>query len=143
MAKSLIALGYKLVTDGTDNHLILLDLKPQGITGNKLEKVCELANITVNKNSIPGDKSAVSPGGVRLGTPALTTRGFVETHFEQIAEFIHEAIKLTIKIQDCSESKLIKHFLESMPKYQKEINALKENVENFAKSFPMPGFVNE
>ena len=68
--------GYKIVTNGTSNHLILWDLKPLKITGSKFEKICDLLSITLNKNCVPGDVSAISPGGVRLGTCALTTRGF-------------------------------------------------------------------
>lgn len=54
-------------TGGTDNHLVLLDLRPQGLDGARVEKICELCNITVNKNTCPGDKSALNPGGLRLG----------------------------------------------------------------------------
>ena len=70
--------GYTLVTEGTDNHLILWDLRPNGLTGSKIEKLAELCNITVNKNTVPGDTSALSPGGVRIGVCALTTRGFLK-----------------------------------------------------------------
>ena len=56
-----------LLTDGTDNHLVLCDLKPKGIDGARVERVCELCSITVNKNTCPGDKSALVPGGLRLG----------------------------------------------------------------------------
>ena len=59
--------------DGTDNHLLLIKLKNFGITGGKMEKVCELANISLNKNTVPGDKSALSPMGIRIGTPCMTT----------------------------------------------------------------------
>ncbi|MFN4352980.1 MAG: hypothetical protein ACK4F6_19460, partial [Hylemonella sp.] len=58
----------RLATGGTDNHLLLWDLRPQGLTGSKLEKLCELAGITLNKNAVYGDRSALSPGGVRVGT---------------------------------------------------------------------------
>jgi glycine hydroxymethyltransferase len=69
----------------------------QGIDGARVEKVLDLVSITLNKNSVPGDKSAVTPGGVRIGSPALTTRGFKEADFVQVAELIHEAVQLTIK----------------------------------------------
>lgn len=59
--------GYKLMTDGTDNHLLLWDVRPLGLTGNKLEKLLDFAAITVNKNTVAGDKSALAPGGVRVG----------------------------------------------------------------------------
>jgi glycine hydroxymethyltransferase len=74
IANGLINLGYKLVSNGTDNHLMLVDLKPNNVDGAKVERICELSNIALNKNTVPGDKSALSPGGIRLGTPAVTTR---------------------------------------------------------------------
>ncbi|CAL9135208.1 unnamed protein product [Musa textilis] len=82
----LMSKGCKLVTDGTENHLVLWDLRPLGLTRNKVEKLCHLCNITVNKNAVFGDSSALAPGGVRIGTPAMTSRGLIEKDFEQIAE---------------------------------------------------------
>lgn len=67
LAKALMDFGYKLATNGTDNHLILWDLRPLQLTGNKLELVCDQCHITLNKNAICGDRSALSPGGVRIG----------------------------------------------------------------------------
>lgn len=78
MADELMKHGNKLVTDGTDNHLILMNVRDRGLTGSKLEKLCDAIHITLNKNTIIGDKSAVTPGGVRIGTPAITTRGYNE-----------------------------------------------------------------
>ena len=80
--------GYELVSGGTDNHLILVDLKPAGVDGARVQSVLDLASITVNKNSVPGDKSAIIPGGVRIGTPALTTRGFKEEDFVKVADYL-------------------------------------------------------
>ncbi len=82
----LTELGYTLVSGGTDNHLVLVDLKPSGVDGARVQNVLDLVGITLNKNSVPGDKSAVVPGGVRIGTPALTTRGFTEKDFERVAD---------------------------------------------------------
>ena len=81
-------LGYSLVSGGTDNHLVLVDLKPSGIDGARVQGVLDLASITLNKNSVPGDTSAIVPGGIRIGTPALTTRGFQEADFVRVADFI-------------------------------------------------------
>ncbi len=78
LAGELTKRGHTLVTGGTENHLVLLDVRPQGLTGSKLEKACDEVHITLNKNTIIGDKSAVTPGGVRIGTPAVTTRGYQE-----------------------------------------------------------------
>jgi glycine hydroxymethyltransferase len=85
-------------TGGTDNHLILVDLKPNSIDGARVQTVLDLVSITLNKNSVPGDKSAMVPGGMRIGTPALTTRGFKEAEFVQVAEFIDRAVKIA---SDC------------------------------------------
>lgn len=74
---------------GTDTHLLLVDFRPQKLTGSKVEYVLERMSVTVNKNTCPGDKSALSPSGVRLGTPALTSRGLQQDDFKRVAEFIH------------------------------------------------------
>ena len=73
---------------GTENHLCLVDLRPKGVDGSRVERVLELAHIAANKNTVPGDKSALVPGGLRMGAPALTSRGFTESDFEKVAEFV-------------------------------------------------------
>ena len=85
----LISHGYDLVSGGTDNHLVLWDLRALGLTGSKLEKLCDAAGISLNKNAVVGDRSAAAPGGVRIGTPAMTTRGMGEADFEQVADHMH------------------------------------------------------
>ena len=72
------------MSGGTDNHILLLDLRPKGVDGSRVERVLELAHIAANKNTVPGDVSAMVPGGLRIGTPALTSRGFVEKDFEAV-----------------------------------------------------------
>ncbi len=138
LGAKLVSLGYTLATGGTDNHLILWDLKPQGITGSKFEKVCDAVCITLNKNCVPGDKSAVTPGGVRIGAPALTTRKMVESDFEQIGVFLDAALKIALKLQEKSGPKL-KDFVALLDGNE-EIEALKAEVNKFATTFPMPGF---
>ncbi|CAN0915759.1 Serine hydroxymethyltransferase 4 [Linum grandiflorum] len=135
----LMSKGYTLVTGGTENHLVLWDLRPLGLTGNKVEKVCDLCNITVNKNAVFGDSSALSPGGVRVGAPAMTSRGLLEKDFEQIGEFLHRAVTLTLSIQK-EYGKMLKDFNKGLEN-NKEIEALKADVEKFAGSFEMPGFL--
>merc|ERR1719359_1701268 len=88
LADALIAKGHKLASDGSDNHLILWDLRPHGLTGGKVEKVCDAASISLNRNCVHGDASALSPGGVRIGAPSMTTRGCTEADFEKVAEFL-------------------------------------------------------
>ena len=68
-------LGYNIVSGGTDNHLVLVDLKSKGVDGARVERVLELVGVASNKNTVPGDKSAMKPGGLRMGSPAMTTRG--------------------------------------------------------------------
>ncbi len=138
LADRLAALGYTIASGGTENHLILWDLKPQGITGSKYEKACDAVCITLNKNCVPGDRSAVTPGGVRIGAPALTTRKMDEADFEQIAEFLHEVLQVALKIQEESGPKL-KDFITKLHD-SSELKAIRERVNKFATTFPMPGF---
>ena len=90
LAKGLLKRGFDLVSGGTDNHLMLVDLRPFNVTGKELEKKLDEVYITVNKNAIPNDpQSPFITSGVRIGTPAVTTRGLVEEDMEKIAEFIY------------------------------------------------------
>ena len=141
LAQALMDKGYKLATDGTDNHLILWDVRPLGLTGSKIEKVCDLINISLNKNTVHGDKSAQSPGGVRIGTPALTTRGLKEADFQKVAGFLDRAVKISLDVQKTSGKKL-KDFVAALPA-NKDIPVLAHDVATFATSFPMPGFDTE
>lgn len=94
LAKNLTAKGYELVTGGTDNHLLLIDLTNKKIKGADAETALGKAGITVNKNTVPFDpRSPFDPSGIRLGTPALTTRGMKESEMDQIAEWIDQAIQ--------------------------------------------------
>jgi len=77
---------------------MLLDLRSKGLDGARMESVLELSNIYVNKNTVPGDKSALIPSGLRLGTPALTTRGLAEKDIEQVIEFIDRAAQIVPSI---------------------------------------------
>jgi len=94
LADALLKRGYRLVTGGTDNHLILVDTySTKGLTGKEVEKLLDKVGITLNKNTIPGDPlPPMVTSGVRIGTPAITTRGFVEADMDLIAQYIDEAI---------------------------------------------------
>mmetsp|Transcript_31436 Transcript_31436/g.68741 ORF Transcript_31436/g.68741 Transcript_31436/m.68741 type:complete len:471 (-) Transcript_31436:68-1480(-) len=129
---------YKMVTGGTDNHLLLWDMRPLSISGNKMEKVCELGHITLNKNAVFGDASALSPGGVRIGTPAMTSRGLLEADFVKVGEFLHRAAQICISVQQ-SHGKMLKDFVVGLEN-NAEVAALRTEVEAFASSFPMPSF---
>jgi glycine hydroxymethyltransferase len=89
LAEKLLEYGFNLVSGGTDNHLILIDLRNKGIPGKKLAKALDRARIVSNYNTIPGDQAPpFNPSGLRLGTPAITTRGFKEPEAQQVAAFI-------------------------------------------------------
>lgn len=151
LAKTLIERGYKLATDGTDNHLILWDLRPQKLTGNKFEYLCDEVSITLNKNAIHGDTSALTPGGVRIGTPALTSRGLKEVDFEKVADFLDRAVQLSTQIQSDLSKKApanpegkpgvvtLVAFKEAVHASE-EVKGLRSQVEEFSKKFFMPGF---
>lgn len=94
LAQGLLAEGLDLVSGGTDNHLMLLDLRRIGLTGKELEHRLDEVNITANKNAVPNDpEKPFVTSGVRIGTPAVTTRGFREPEMEKIAHFIALAAK--------------------------------------------------
>jgi len=95
MAEAFIEKGYKVVSGGTDNHLLLIDLRTKfpEISGKKVENTLVLSHITVNKNMVPFDsRSPFLTSGLRVGTPAITTRGLREEHMGIIVEFIDEVI---------------------------------------------------
>jgi glycine hydroxymethyltransferase len=93
LAEALQAAGYRLVSGGTDNHLVLVDVFQKGIFGSEAEEALGKAGITVNKNAIPWDTNPpLKPSGVRLGTPALTTRGMKEAEMKQVAAWIDRAL---------------------------------------------------
>jgi glycine hydroxymethyltransferase len=141
-ASALSGRGYKLVSGGTDNHLILIDLKPNNIDGARVETVLELANIAANKNTVPGDKSALVPGGLRVGTPAMTTRGFGPAEFEKVAEYIDRAVKITSEIKSevaaRGERTKISDF-RSHAEGDSRIAELNKEVTAFVTKFPVPG----
>lgn len=137
LAEVLIANGNKLATDGTDNHVILWDLRPHGITGSKMELIGDAVGITLNKNTIHGDKNALSPGAVRIGTAALTSRGFVEDDFDKVAELLNKTLDLAKSIQ-AEVGKPLKKFRPALVN-NAEVAALKAEIEAFSTDFPMPG----
>lgn len=98
-------LGYNIVSGGTDNHLVLVDLKDRGLDGARVERVLELVGVASNKNTVPGDQSALKPGGLRMGTPAMTTRGFQPEDFKRVADVVHRAVGITQKLSKEARTK--------------------------------------
>jgi len=137
LAGTLIEKGHKLATNGTDNHLILWDLRPHGLTGSKLEKITDAVSITVNRNAVHGDASALSPGGVRVGLCAMTTRGCKVEESKQMATFLDQCVQIAIRLQQKTGKKL-KDFEAAIPG-DDEIEALKKTVEEWASKFGYPG----
>ncbi|XP_067093113.1 serine hydroxymethyltransferase, mitochondrial [Osmerus mordax] len=141
MASALLSKGYTLVSGGTDNHLVLVDLRPSGMDGARAERVLELVSITANKNTCPGDKSALTPGGLRLGAPALTSRQFKEADFIQVVEFMDEGFQIALDVKKkTGKLQEFKSFLLQDPETVARMADLRHRVEAFARPFPMPGF---
>ncbi len=97
----------------------------------------ELSNVAINKNTVPGDVSAMNPGGIRMGSPAMTTRGFGTKDFETVADLVHRGIQIASKVQNDSGNATIKSFRETLQSRDyPEIKTLREEVIALAKSFP-------
>jgi glycine/serine hydroxymethyltransferase len=112
--------GYRIVSGGTDNHVMLVDLRPKGLNGKLAQEALDHAGITVNKNGIPFDTEKITlGGGIRIGTPAVTTRGMKEEEMMEIADLIHSALA---KINDPTH-----------------LAKVKETVRQFTRRFPLPG----
>jgi len=139
MGEALVAKGFTLVSGGTDNHLLLLDLRNKGINGNKGEFICEQASIIMNKNTVPGDKSAITPSGLRVGAPGMTSRGLTEDDFRQIGNFIARAIDIGVEVQKQTGPKL-KDWKKALDPPPADLLALKAEVEAFASAFDTVGF---
>mgnify|MGYP001164080935 CR=1 FL=1 len=146
LGEELKRLGYTLSTDGTDNHLLLLDLRKNGITGSKVEYILEKVGISVNKNTLKGDKSALSPGGIRIGLCAMTTRGLQKKHCHELAYLLHRSILLGQMI----DSQKLSEFKEKVNYYLTgtidgddveeikgmTIQQLRKDILQFSKYFP-------
>jgi glycine hydroxymethyltransferase len=123
LAAALLERGYNLVSGGTDNHLILIDLTPQGIAGKPAAKALDRAGIEVNYNTVPFDpRKPFDPSGIRIGTPAMTTRGLTENHMVQVAAWMDDAITAAAKDDEAV------------------IERIAGEVRDLLASFPMPGW---
>ena len=118
MAKAFVAKDYNLISGGTDNHLMLIDLRNKNITGKKAQETLDKAHITLNKNAVPfDDKSPFVTSGIRVGVPAITTRGMKEEHMQVVVDFID---KVLMNIDD-----------------ENIIASVKEEVQSFMLQFPL------
>jgi glycine hydroxymethyltransferase len=126
---------FDIVTDGTENHLMLVDLRKKGISGGKAEKLLEYVGISVNKNTIPGDVSALNPSGIRIGTPAVTTRGFKEKEMFNLASILNRVISIGTKIQNEHNPKTIKEFTQYFEQ-STELGSVRGEISAWMMSFP-------
>jgi glycine hydroxymethyltransferase len=118
MAQAFLDRGYKIISGGTDNHLMLIDLRSKNLTGKQAEEGLAQADITINKNMVPFDtQSPMVTSGMRIGTPAVTTRGVVEKDVVKIVELIDEAL--------------------SKPEDSKHLKAVKRKVNRLVEKFPL------
>lgn len=143
-------LGYNIVSGGTDNHLVLVDLKNRGVDGARVERVLELCGVASNKNTVPGDKSALKPGGLRLGTPAMTSRGFQPEDFRRVADIVDRAVTITQKMDKAAKESAqakgaknpatLKAFLDYVGEGEEvsDIVLLRQEVEDWVGTFRLP-----
>ncbi|XP_054892097.1 serine hydroxymethyltransferase, cytosolic-like [Poeciliopsis prolifica] len=143
LSSSLMDLGYTIVTGGSDNHLILMDLRNKEMDGVRAEKVLQACAISCNKNTCLGVTGALLPSGLRFGSPALSSRGLVEEDFKKVAHFIHRGIELTLEVQRSLHPQAsLKEFVQALAqggKFQQRVSEVRAEVEAFAGRFPMPG----
>lgn len=154
-------LGYRIVSGGTDNHLVLVDLKDRGVDGARVERVLELVGVASNKNTVPGDKSAMKPGGLRMGSPAMTTRGFQPEDFVRVAEIVDRAVTMTQRLDkaaleaasagaDGADGKkkakpgTLKSFMayledSGVAEHDRDLMELKREVQDWVGTFGLPG----
>lgn len=143
-------LGYNIVSGGTDNHLVLVDLKDKGIDGARVERVLELVGVAANKNTVPGDKSAMKPGGVRMGSPAMTSRGLQPDDFKRVADVVHRAVEITKRLDGAAKESSekagrknpgsVNAFREYVGEGEEvtEIVQLRKEVEDWVGTFSLP-----
>lgn len=119
MAASFNKRGYQLISNGTDNHLMLIDLRNKNLTGKKAQETLDKAHITLNKNAVPfDDKSPFVTSGIRVGVPAITTRGLKEAHMETVVDFIDQVLMNADDENVIGTVKNdVRHFMQQFPLY--------------------------
>jgi glycine hydroxymethyltransferase len=165
LVQALQARGHVIATNGTDNHLLLWNIRASSnnvLTGRHMETLFERVHITTNRNSIVGDTSAINPGGVRLGTPALTTRGLQTNDFQYVADLLQAGYEIAMDVAQLIQTSKMNtgatsttttvtnrssttvtyaefvSVMDQNPSIQVRMQELKTTVETFAKTFPMP-----
>jgi len=126
LADELLKKGFKLYTNGTDNHLMIIDLKPLNLDGKTAENLLEKANIVANRNSLPNDISPFNPSGIRIGTPAITSRGMKEEEIKKISEFLER-----ILIKKENPEKIKKEVVELTKKFPLPYKKWRKLIQNF------------
>lgn len=152
LCDELMSLKYDIVTGGTDCHLLLINLKSMGIDGNRGQAIMDRIHIATNKNTVPGDMSAMRPSGIRLGTAALTTREMDEQDMRHVARLFDKGVQIAARAQKAAKENatkqgtklLLKDFIAMIDgEFKPEVDSLAEEVAKFASTFPMPGQVYE
>ncbi|KAI5180184.1 glycine hydroxymethyltransferase [Nematocida sp. AWRm80] len=136
------AQGYKLVTESTVNHMLLIDLTNKGVRGADVEYICDLLGININKNTVPKDKSPLSPSGIRIGTYAITTRGLKESETNIIATVINYVVQIaqlyqstqTNTVKETIKEWLIKNSIQEKEEFIRH----QETILSLAKDYPIP-----
>ncbi|MCU0356309.1 MAG: serine hydroxymethyltransferase [Cyclobacteriaceae bacterium] len=120
MADAFVKKGYKIISNGTDNHLMLIDLRSKNLTGKKAEEALIQADITINKNMVPFDtQSPMVTSGIRIGTPAITTRGLLEKDVLKVVDLIDEVLKAPDKVENLKAvKKKVNSFMRKFPLYK-------------------------
>lgn len=136
LCESMKSKGYPIVGDGTSNHMVIVNVKEKGVDGARVEYLCSKLRISLNKNVIPGGQNAVVPGGVRVGTPAMSTRGCTTSDFKKIGDYLDQSIQLALSF---------KKEKQTLSTYKKQVDEaletdklknFKKEIEAFSESFP-------
>ncbi|KAM0676765.1 hypothetical protein BDAP_002677 [Binucleata daphniae] len=139
MAEILVQKGYKVITGGTDCHIVLFDVTHTGFNGTFVEKICEVVRLTVNKNALPSDVSALNPSGIRIGSCALTTRGLKKEDFTTVIEIFDVAINIAMQIseelQTTNQDTIMSAFTEN-----ETVKHLQDMVDAITKRYPLHFF---
>ena len=133
LARHMLDKGYDVVTDGTDKHLVLIDLRNKNLSGSKPAKALDYAGIILNRNSVPNETgSPMNPSGIRMGTPIITTRGMKEKEMELIANWIDRIINVIAPFCNLKT----KEFLAKLSEI-KELTQIAEEIKELCKKFPL------